>query len=95
MVYKQCLFIDKLGNPEETLGGIGIFDDYLQGDDAPYLELQGIICGECGEWLEAEDVEIVSVLENWWSIENAIKDNFYPDDTRGFRPEDQIRMELD
>lgn len=95
MVYKQCLFIDKLSNPEEKLAGIAVFNDYLQGDNAVYLELQGVICTECGEYLEAEDVEIVSVLENWWSINEEMKDLFYPDDTRGFRPEDQISMKFD
>lgn len=95
MVYKQCLYIDKLSNPEEKLAGIAVFDDYLQGDNAVYLELQGVICAECGEYLEAEDVEIISVLENWWSINEEMKDLFYPDDTRGFRPEDQISMKFD
>lgn len=95
MVYKQCLFKELLTGDCLTLAGIAIFDDYLQGDNAIYLELQGVICAECGEYLEAEDVEIVSVLENWWSLNEEMKDLFYPDDTRGFRPEDQIRMELD
>lgn len=95
MVYKQCLFIDKLENSEEKLAGIAVFDDYLQGDNAVYLELQGVICAECGEYLEAEDVEIVNVLDNWWSINEEMKDLFYPDDTRGFRPEDQISMKFD
>lgn len=96
MVYKLCLFKDTLSNPEITLGGIAVYEDYIQDDsNSPFLELTGVICGECGGWLEADDVEIVSVLDQWWSIDEAIKDNFYPDDTRGFRPEDQISMKFD
>lgn len=94
MIYKLCLFKDNC-SPEITLGGIAVYEDYLQDDpNCPFLELTGVICGQCGEWLEAEDVEIISVLNQWWSIDEAIKDSFYPDDTRGFRPEDQISMEF-
>ena len=99
MVAKQVIFRDAFDaedyNCSPLLGGIAIYEDYFQGTDAPFLELKGVICGECGGWIDAEDVEIVSTLDEWWPIDEAIKDNIAPDGTRGFRPEDQIRMELD
>ena len=97
MVAKQVIFKDLF--EDETrgvpMGGIGIYDDYFQGTDTPFLELKGVICGECGGWIEAEDVEIISTLDQWWSLDEAITQNFYSDDTRGFRPEDQIKMKFD
>lgn len=97
MVAKQVIFRDFFEDETGSvpMGGIGIYEDYFQGTDAPFLELKGVICGECGGWIEAEDVEIISTLDQWWSLDEAIKDNVAPDGTRGFRPEDQIRMELD
>lgn len=94
MVAKQVIFKDSEENGYPT-GGIAIYEDYFQGTDCPFLELKGVICGECGEWIDAEDVEIISTLDAWWSIDEAIKNNIAPDGTRGFRPENQIRMELD
>ena len=94
MIAKQVIFRDffedeKGGMP---MGGIGIYEDYFQGTDAPFLELKGVICGECGGWIEAEDVEIISTLDQWWDLDEAIQKNFYPDGTRGFHPEDQIPL---
>ena len=95
MVAKQVIFKELLTGDELAIGGIAIYEDYMQGADCPFLELQGVICGECGAWLDAEDVEIISTLDDWWPIDEAISQNFYPDDTRGFRPDNQIKMELD
>lgn len=95
MVAKQVIFKDLLEDDSLPTGGIAIYEDYWQGTDCPFLELQGVICGECGAWLDAEDVEIISTLEQWWTLDEAIKDNVTPDGTRGFRPDNQIRMELD
>lgn len=95
MVAKQVIFKDLLEDDSLPLSGIAIYEDYWQGTDCPFLEFQGVICGECGEWLDAEDVEIISTLEQWWTLDEAIKQNLYPDDTRGFRPDNQIKMELD
>ena len=95
MIVKQVIFKDLFENDSFPTGGIAIYEDFGQGADAPFLELQGVICGECGSWIETEDVEIISTLDKWWSIDEAISQNFYPDGTRGFRPENQIKMELD
>ena len=95
MVAKQVIFKDLLDDDSLPTGGIAIYEDYWQGTDCPFLELQGVICGECGSWIDAEDVEIISTLEQWWPIDEAISQNFYPDDTRGFRLDNQIKMELD
>jgi hypothetical protein len=95
MVAKQVIFKDLLEDDSFPTGGIAIYEDYWQGTDCPFLELQGVICGECGEWLDAEDVEIISTLEQWWTLDEAIKDNVAPDGTRGFRLDNQIKMELD
>ena len=94
MIAKQVIFKDSEENGHPT-GGIAIYEDYAQGADAPFLELQGVICGECGSWIEADDVEIISTLDAWWSIDEAIKHNIAPDGTRGFRLEDQISMKFD
>ena len=95
MVAKQVIFKDLLEDDSLPTGGIAIYEDYWQGTDCPFLELQGVICGECGLWLDAEDVEIISTLNQWWTLDEAIKDNVAPDGTRGFRLEDQIKMKLD
>lgn len=95
MVAKQVIFKDLLEDDSLPTGGIAIYEDYWQGTDCPFLELQGVICGECGAWLEADDVEIISTLDQWWTLDEAIKDNVAPDGTRGFRPDNQIRMKLD
>lgn len=100
MICKQCLFIEYLDDDpistsvSEPQTGIAIYDDFFQGE-SPMMELRGVICGGRGRWIEPEDCEVVATLDKWWSLEEAIGQNFYPDGTRGFRPEDQIRMELD
>lgn len=94
MIYKLCRFRDTLEEDTPILGGIAIYEDYCQGTVAPYYELVGVICGECGSFIEAEDVEIIEVIENWWSISEAILDNCAPDGMRGFRPENQISMDF-
>jgi hypothetical protein len=99
MVAKQVIFRDTFDAEDDNcsplLGGIAIYEDYFQGTDAPFLELKGVICGECGGWIEAEDCEILEVLDTWWTLDEAIKDNVKPDGTRGFRPDNQIKMEFD
>lgn len=95
MVAKQVIFKDLLEDDSLPTGGIAIYEDYWQGTDCPFLELQGVICGECGGWIDAEDVEIISTLDQWWDLNEAIKDNIAPDGTRGFRLDNQIKMELD
>jgi len=84
MEYKLCKFKDLFEEESAILGGIAAYEDGT---------LIGVICGECGSWLEAKDVEIIETLPTWWSISEAILDNCIPDDTRGFRPE-QISMEF-
>ena len=100
MFFKQVIFKDLLDEENASpTGGIAIYKGVLgwDGDKKTYctvLELEGVICGECGCWIEAEDIEILSTLDNWWSIDEAIQNNIKPDDTRGFRIEDQIKMEF-
>lgn len=95
MVAKQVIFKDLLDNDSLPTGGVAVYEDYFQGTDCPFLELQGVFCGECGEWLDAEDIEIISTLDEWQSLDEAIQNNIRPDDTRGFRPDDQIKMKFD
>lgn len=95
MVAKQVIFKDLLDNDSLPTGGIAVYEDYFQGTNCPFLELQGVFCGECGEWLDAEDVEIITTLDEWESLDGTIQNNIRPDDTRGFRPEGQIKMKFD
>lgn len=98
VVAKQVIFRETFDaedyNCSPLLGGIAIYEDFGQGADCPFLELQGIICGECGGWFEADDVKIISTLDEWKNLDEAIKQNFYPDGTRGFRPENQIPLDF-
>lgn len=100
MIYKQCLFVDIFENNEDEIqfssphAGIAVYEDFCQGE-SPMMELRGVICAECGGWIEADDCQVVKTLDKWWSLEEAIEQNFYPDDTRGFRPENQIKMKFD
>ena len=91
MVAKQVIFTD-LNTETQNIAGIAIYEDFRQGPDCPFLELFGVVCGVCGEWLEPERVEIDKTLDRWWGIDGAIESNLFPDDTRGFRPEDQIPL---
>lgn len=101
MIYKQCLFVELFGEDDEgnkhqslPCAGIAVYDDHGQ-EDSVWATFEGVICAECGGWIEANDCEVIKTLDKWWSLEGAIEQNFYSDDTRGFRPEDQIKMELD
>ena len=48
-----------VGDTNEVLGGIAIFDDY----DSTLIN---VICGCCGGTLEPDDVEIIEVYEDDW-----------------------------
>ena len=85
MEYKLCKFKVSFEDEPAILGGIAAYEDDV---------LIGVICGEYGSWIEAEDVEIIKTLPYWWSISEAILDTCDPDGTRGFRPEDQISMDF-
>lgn len=93
MICKQVIFTD-LEMEVQNIAGIAVYEDFGQGSECPFAELRGVICGVCGEWLEPERVEIDKTLDRWWGIDGAIEDNFFPDDTRGFRLEDQINMDF-
>lgn len=95
MVAKQVIFKELFAEDCLLTGGIAIYEDFGQGKDCPFLELQGVICGECGEWINAEYVEIYEDADYWESLDEAIQNIIRPDNTRSFRPENQIRMELD
>lgn len=109
MIYKQCKFttiedtenpftlavdLEKNVPPSRVFYGIAVYNDYCQGDFA-IADFEGVICGECGEFIDADSCLIIETLDNWWSLEEAIADNFTPDDVRGFRPENQISMKFD
>lgn len=93
MIYKQCKFMNveddeadlEKGVPlSRVFYGIAVYDDHCQGDTA-IADLMGVICGECGQFIEADNCVVLTTLDNWWSIEEAISNNFTPDDIRGFR----------
>lgn len=51
-----------IGETTEILGGIGIYEDADNQNDA---RLINVICGCCGSVLEPEDVEILEKYD-WW-----------------------------
>lgn len=55
---------DSIGDPNEILGGIAIFDDNSY--------LVNIICGCCGSILESEDIKIIRIYENWIDLTDDI-----------------------
>jgi len=63
-MYKQVKFTDKFEDFTSTypLGGIGVFEDD---------KLVGIICGECGSFIEADDVTWYEAMP-WIDISDAI-----------------------
>jgi len=65
MYYKQVKFVDTMDENDQLdtpLGGIGVFEDD---------KLVGIICGECGSFIEADDVSWYEIME-WIDISDAI-----------------------
>ena len=65
MFYEQVKFVDTMDENNQLdspIGGIGIFEDG---------KLVGIICGECGGFLEADDILWYEVME-WIGISDAI-----------------------
>lgn len=85
MIAKQVIFKDTFEENSLPTGGIALYEDYGQGKDYPALELIGIICGECGAFIEADDCEIITVCDTWWTLADVIDENIRPDGTRGFR----------
>ena len=64
-MYRQVKFTDKFEDspiPTHPIGGIGIFEDD---------KLIGVICGECGGYIEADDIQQYEVME-WIDISDAI-----------------------
>ena len=64
-MYKQVKFIDKFEDsptPAHPIGGIGIFEDD---------KLVGVICGECGGFIEANDISWYETM-TWIDISDAI-----------------------
>ena len=97
MVAKQVIFDYSETEDFVPTGGIAIYEDYGQGRDYPALELLGVFCGDCGIWIPADDeyLDIIAVRDEWWPMSEEIDNCIRPDGTRGFRPDNQIRMELD
>lgn len=64
-MYKQVKFTDKFEDSSVStrpIGGIGVFEDD---------KLIGIICGECGSFIEADDISWYEVM-TWTDISDAI-----------------------
>lgn len=103
MVAKQVIFREVVENEDGeyipftcSTGGIAIYEDYEQGENAPFLELQFVICAECGVLLGEDQVEIIETLDSWGSLDEAIQNYAKPDGTRGFRIDNrQIGMKFD
>lgn len=65
MYYKQVKFVDTMDENDQLdppIGGIGVFEDD---------KLIGVICGECGGYLEADDILWYEPME-WIDISDAI-----------------------
>ena len=65
MYYKQVKFVDTMDENDQLdspLGGIGVFENN---------KLIGVICGECGGFLEADDILWYETME-WIDISDAI-----------------------
>jgi len=60
-MYKQVKFTDKFDSAP-PIGGIGVFEND---------KLIGVICGECGGFIEADDVTWYEVMP-WIDISDAI-----------------------
>lgn len=66
-MYKQIKFRvtdSSIGDHNEILGGIGIFNDENN--------LVEVICGCCGGTLEPCDIEIIEVYKNWMDLSETI-----------------------
>ena len=80
MIAKQVIFKDTSDENSLPTGGIALFYG-----DYSIPELLGVICGECGAWIDANDCEIITVCDEWWTLADVIDENIRPDGTRGFR----------
>lgn len=71
MIYKQCKFRDTaLEDDGENgyLGGIAVLEDYGKAQ-----VLQGVICGCCGGFVEADDIAEIKYYDDWIDIEDCIR----------------------
>lgn len=101
MICKQCIFLNVEDNEvrdEVTISrpfyGIAIYDDHCT-EDFNLADLVGVICAECGEFIPADNCVVTQTLDKWWTLEEAVSQNFHADGVRGFRPEDfQVKMEF-
>lgn len=57
MTFEQVKFRTFSGEPDAELGGIAAFK---------YGKLLGVICGCCGRWCSAKEVQILEVYEDLW-----------------------------
>lgn len=101
MICKQCIFLNVDENEirdevviSRPFHGIALYDDHCT-EDFNLADLVGVICAECGAFIPADECVVIKTLDRWWSFEEAISQNFFPDDVRGFRSEDpQMKMEF-
>lgn len=88
MYFKQVIFKYPVSENAIPYGGIAAYElDYNSDYSKPKSILVGVLCGECGGYIEGDDddLEIIEVLPEWRSLDIAIQDNIRPDGTRGFR----------
>lgn len=70
MIYKQCKFRDYgLEDDGEVgyLGGIAVLEDYGKAQ-----VLQGVICGCCGGFVEADDIVEIKYYDDWIDLCDTI-----------------------
>ena len=63
MNFEQIKFRTYGGEPDAELGGIAVYK---------YDHLIGVICGCCGKWHRAKDVQILEHYEYWLDFGSAI-----------------------
>lgn len=67
MIYKQCKFWDLDSDKYGFHGGIAIIED------RDGLEiLQGVICGCCGGFVEADDIVEIEYYDDWIDLCDTI-----------------------
>ena len=70
MIYKQCKFRDYALEDDGGvgyLGGIAVID----GNDGKEV-LQGVICGCCGGFVEADDIVEIKYFDDWIDLCDTI-----------------------
>lgn len=75
MIYKQCKFKDfaAIDNNDDWIGGIAILKTITIGEEGVTQEkLDGVICGCCGSFIEADEIVVIKYFEDWVDISEKI-----------------------